>query len=150
MAKKDRRILRIIVNSEFTFADLDPAYQGVDSNTGNIFCPFHDNYNSPAAKMYFDDKRNIPIIHCFKEGRNFTTFDFVEKILCQKREQYKDVEDFLEHRLSKAELEQRYELIKKNNLEVGNESFENKVKYIDNTFNEVDSTEDYIERLYLA
>lgn len=150
MAKKDRRILRAIINSDFTFADLDPAYQGVDSNTGNIFCPFHDNYNSPAAKMYYDEKRGIQVIHCFKEGRNFTPFDFVERVLCRKRETYKDVENFLEQHYSKEELDQRYSLIRKNAVELGNENFEKKVEYIDNVFNESDSTEDYIERLYLA
>ena len=67
------RTVKNVINDNFTFADLSPRFKGVDSSTGNIFCPFHENHDTPAAKMYWDSEREIWILHCFGEcHRNFT------------------------------------------------------------------------------
>jgi hypothetical protein len=145
---KDRRILKSIVNNNFTFSDLSKRFEGVDSSTGNIFCPFHDNSVSPSAKMYYDENRNIFVIHCFKEHRTFTTFDYVDKIVCYQREQYKSVLDFLENNMSKTELITQYKLISKN-IELFDDNFaQKKIEYIDNLYNECENTVEYIEKLY--
>lgn len=54
-----------------------------DGNTpkssGLIFCPFHDNYETPAAKYYLDD--NAENIWCFAENKMYSLSDYYEKLL---------------------------------------------------------------------
>ena len=57
--KYDSRAIKRVINENFTFADLSLRFKGVDSSTGNIFCPFHENTETPAAKMYWDEERGI-------------------------------------------------------------------------------------------
>ena len=147
--KKDRRILRALVNNNFSFADLDRRYEGVDSSTGNIFCPFHENNTSPSAKMYFDEDKEIYTLWCFRETRSFTAFDYVERILCEEKRRYKNVLTFLEAKMSKTELLTQYNHLSKNIEVMDEKSIQKKIDYIDNIYNECDGTVDYIERLYL-
>ena len=44
-----------------------------------LFCPFHDNYNTPACKYYMDDSSES--IYCFSEGKSYRLSDYYEKIL---------------------------------------------------------------------
>lgn len=46
---------------------------------GQIFCPFHDNYNTPAAKLYRDDTGYK--IFCFSEHRIYTSYDIYRDLL---------------------------------------------------------------------
>ena len=86
-----------VLNKYFTFSDLSPRFKNVDSSTGNIFCPFHDNHDTPAAKMYWDEVKGIWIIHCFGEcHRNFTAYDYVDIILCERYQKYRSPLEFLE------------------------------------------------------
>ncbi len=48
-------------------------------NSGLIFCPFHDNYNTPAAKYYLDN--NAENIWCFSEHRMYDLSAYYEKLL---------------------------------------------------------------------
>lgn len=149
--KKDRRILKLLVNKNFSFADLDRKFEGVDSTTGNIRCPFHENSGKKLqAKMYFREEEEIFVLMCFTEHKTFTAYDFVEKILCEQKGKYKDVLNFLESNLNKAELLSQYEYLSKNLETLDSSSIEKKIEYIDNVFNESNSTSEYIERLYTA
>ena len=148
--KKDRRVLKELVNRNFPFSDLSRRFEGVDSSTGNIFCPFHENNTTPSAKMYYNEDKDIFIIHCFKEGKNFTAFDYVERILCKERKNYKDVLQFLESRMSKTEILSQYNIFSKNLESLDDSRMQKKVDYIDNLFNECESTSEYIERLYIG
>lgn len=147
----DRQTLRDVIERNFTFADLSKRFVGVDSSTGNIFCPFHENHETPAAKMYWDEDRGIWIIHCFGEcHRNFTAYDYVEIILCNKYEKYQSPLHFLKVNMPDYKLGNQLEISKKRVIEGRETSLVEKKIYIDNTFVETGNIVDFIERLYTA
>lgn len=149
--KRSRRSVKSVLNNNFTFADLSPRFKNVDSSTGNIFCPFHENHSTPAAKMYWWEERGIWIIHCFGEcHRNFTAFDYVERILCDKYQKYKNPLEFLQKNMSRDELYfqlDAYEKLREDQVEL---EMNAKMEHISQVASENESTEDYIEALYLA
>ena len=144
-------IIKEVINRNFTFADLSKRFEGVDSSTGNIFCPFHENHDTPAAKMYWDENREIWIIHCFGEcHRNFTAYDYVERIFCEKYQKYQSPLHFLRANMAEGKLGTQLDLYQKNMAELM-ESYENEKKiYIDNLYVETGNTIDFIEALYTA
>ena len=144
-------VLREVINQNFTFADLSKKFEGVDSSTGNIFCPFHENHDTPAAKMYWDDVKGIWIIHCFGEcHRNFTAYDYVERIFCEKYQKYNSPLQFLKANMPESKLGTQLDFYQKNVSELM-EAYENEKKiYIDNTFAETGNIVDFIEALYTA
>lgn len=147
----DIRTIKKVINQNFTFSDLSNRFKGVDNSTGNIFCPFHENHDTPAAKMYWDEDRGIWIIHCFGEcHRNFTAYDYVDLILCRKYQKYTSPYHFLKANMVEYQLNWQLELYQKevNEEEIG--YFEEKKNYIDNVFSETGNVTDFIERLYTA
>ena len=147
--ERNNLILRKIINANFTFADLSPRFIGVDSSTGNIFCPFHENHSSPAAKMYWDEYRELWVIHCFGEcHRSFTAYDYVNLVLCQKYEKYKTPLDFLKKHMSVTVLKNQIALYKKDTSELTENAYSKKATYINNVYNDYENFADYIEALY--
>jgi hypothetical protein len=144
-------VIKEVINKNFTFADLSKRFEGVDDSTGNIFCPFHENHDTPAAKMYWDETKEIWIIHCFGEcHRNFTAYDYVKRIFCEKYQKYQSPLQFLRANMSEGKLGTQLELYQ-SNLNDLVESYENEKKiYIDNLFIETGNTIDFIEALYTA
>ena len=98
--------------------------------------------------MYWNEEKNIWVLHCFRDHRNFTTFDYVQLIMCKEREQYKNVLDFLEKNMSKTELITQYKLISRNVELFDDNLIQKKIEYIDNLYNECEDTVEYIEKLY--
>lgn len=139
------------MNKNFTFADLSPRFKNVDSSTGNIFCPFHENHQSPAAKMYWDDDRGIWIIHCFGQcHRNFTAFDYVDLIICSKYGKYKSPLEFLKANMPSEDLHIQLETVA-DKLVTEEINYSNvKEDYINSVAENYENTEDYIEMLYTA
>lgn len=149
ISSKKRYAIKEIINQNFTFGDLSPKYRNVDSSTGNIFCPFHENHSTPAAKMYWDEARGIWILHCFGEcHRNFTAYDYVNLILCYKYQQYNSPLDFLKQKFPSYELQNYIEFYEKHYVDYTRESMERKISYINNVSYQNESLEDYIEVLY--
>ena len=144
-------VIKEVINRNFTFADLSKRFEGVDSSTGNIFCPFHENHDTPAAKMYWDENREIWIIHCFGEcHRNFTAYDYVERIFCEKYQKYQSPLQFLRANMSEGKLGTQLEFYQKNVSDLL-ESYESEKKiYIDNLYTETGNIVDFIEALYTA
>lgn len=148
---RQRRTIREVINRNFTFADLSPKFKNVDSSTGNIFCPFHENHETPAAKMYFNERKNIWIIHCFGEcHRNFSAYDYVDLILCLKYEKYKSPLDFLKQNLDPDLLKRELKYCESIVSEGENNSYLEKVDYINTIYAQYDCIEDYIEELYTS
>ena len=51
---------------------------------GNVYCPFHDNTDTPAAKMYQDDEGDK--LYCYGECRKlYTPSDVIKKGLLKVR-----------------------------------------------------------------
>lgn len=89
------RILKEIIIHTFTWGDLNPKYTNLSSELGNIFCPLHpENRLSPHSKAYWDEERDILVVHCFRDHVNFTTYDYLTKILIDSKKMYKDPWDF--------------------------------------------------------
>ena len=144
-------IIKEVINQNFTFADLSKKFEGVDSSTGNIYCPFHDNHDTPAAKMYWDDEKEIWILHCFGEcHRNYTAYDYVNLIFCQKYQRYNSPLQFLKANLPEHKLVSQIQLYKKLITDDYISFNSLKKNYIDNTYVETGNTIDFIERLYTA
>ena len=143
--------VKAIINKNFTFADLSPRFVNVDSSTGNIFCPFHENHSTPAAKMYWDEEREIWVIHCFGEcHRSFTAYDYVDLILCKKYEKYKSPLEFLKKNMAHDLLSMQLEACKREREDQVELEDSLKTEYISKIAFENESTEDYIEALYLG
>lgn len=144
-------VIKKVINDNFTFADLSKRFVGVDSSTGNIYCPFHENHDTPAAKMYWDEEHEIWILHCFGEcHRNYTAYDYVNLILCEKYQKYNNPFQFLTSNIPEAQLSMTLDNYQKQlNLNLST-SLEEKRNYIDNVFAETGNIVDFIERLYTA
>ena len=50
---------------------------------GNVFCPFHDNTDTPAAKMFDDEDGDR--LYCFTERRMYRPADVIKQGLMKKR-----------------------------------------------------------------
>ena len=146
-----KRTVKSVINDYFTFSDLSPRFKGVDSSTGNIFCPFHENHDTPAAKMYWDSEREIWILHCFGQcHRNFTAYDYVDLVLCTKYQKYESPLQFLRMNMPEIDLGRILDNYQKQTDEYITSAIEEKRIYIDNTFYETGNIIDFIERLYTA
>lgn len=147
----DYRVIKNIINQNFTFADLSKRFIGVDSSTGNIFCPFHENHDTPAAKMYWNEEKGIWNLHCFGECHStFTAYDYVKKILCEKYQKYSSPLHFLKVNMPEHRLSMQLDLYKNRINEEETTTLEEKRTYIDNLFMETGNIIDYIEALYTA
>ena len=143
-----RLAIKEVINQNFTFSDLSPRFVNVDSSTGNIYCPFHENHSSPAAKMYWDEVRDIWVIWCFTEHRHFTAYDYVKLILCEKYQKYSSPLDFLKKNFPPYELQNYLEFYEKQNLEQYQSYTEERINYINNASYQNESIADYIETIY--
>ena len=149
--KRSKKSIKTVINRNFTFADLSPRFKNVDSSTGNIFCPFHENHSTPAAKMYWNEDQQIWIIHCFGQCHtNFTAYDYVNLILCEKYGKYKSPLDFLKKNMPLEDLYFQLDVIEKENEDQVEMEETAKVEYIQRVASENENTVDFIEALYLG
>ncbi len=148
--KVSKRSIKNVINKNFTFADLSPKYVNVDSSTGNIFCPFHENHTTPAAKMYWDETRQMWVIWCFTEKVHYTAYDYVNLILCQKYEKYSSPLQFLKEKMPKSLLHMQLAASEKEQEDQVEMETSAKVDYIQQVAYENEKTEDFIEALYLG
>lgn len=81
--------------------DLDIEVQ----HNGLMLCPMHDNYNTPAAKIFKDQTGWH--FYCFNEQKQFGTYDVYEQIYNLNMEY---VFNDLWSKLSKAEQSQMYDI----------------------------------------
>ena len=149
--QRQRKIIKEVLNRHFTFADLSPRFKGVDSSTGNVFCPFHENHETPAAKMYFNEDTGLWQLHCFGECHaTFTAYDYVDLVLCEKYQKYQSPMDFLNQNMDKNELKQELSKYSSTMIQSSADAYVDKIDYVNTTFVEADSFADFIEKLYTA
>lgn len=144
------RSVKEVLNSNFTFADLSPRFVNVDSTTGNIFCPFHENHETPAAKMYWNEPKQIWVLHCFACHRNYTAFDYVNIILCDRYKRYKNPLEFLKKNMDLSLMYMQIEAKEKQYEDFTNQAMSDKLEYINNVAEENETVESFIEALYTA
>lgn len=145
------RTIKSIINKNFTFSDLSPRFKNVDSSTGNIFCPFHENHSTPAAKMYWNENSQLWVIHCFGQcHRNFTAYDYVDLVLCKKYQKYSSPFEFLKKNMPLSDLYFQIEISEKEREDQVDMETSAKVEYIQKIAEENEATEDFIEALYLG
>ena len=95
---------RYIIEQNFPLNELVPEYNGLTQNTANVYCVFHPNYSSPSAKLYWDDEKDILVLHCFSEHKTFTAYDYVNQVLCYQKGLYKDPTDYIIRNIPEEEL----------------------------------------------
>lgn len=148
--KNNYRVLRTIIEQNFPLNEIVPEYDGLTQNTANVYCVFHPNHGSPAGKLYWDEEKDILVLHCFSEHKTFTSFDYVVKVLCERYGKYSDPVDFLLKNMSEQELKEILTLAEMNLDELEETSYEQKVEYITNLYNEFDEVCEFIDNLYTA
>lgn len=145
------RTIKAVLNRNFTFADLSDRFKGVDSSTGNIFCPFHENHETPAAKMYWNENQQIWVLHCFGEcHRNYTAYDYVNLILCEKYQRYSSPLQYLRMNMPDGKLGLQLEVVQKEIDDFMEDVTEQKKDYINNIFSKHENITDFIEELYTS
>lgn len=65
--------VRDYINENISIADVYFEHYNRSIPVGKLFCPFHANTDTPAAKRYGNH------IHCFTCKRNYTVYDFLFK-----------------------------------------------------------------------
>lgn len=85
---RDQRFQRFVVDFIIPFPEMlkRAGYEGY-SYDGKCFCPFHDNFNTPAAKI-FKDKRGDTLF-CFTEQRTYRPSDVILRGLFPNGNLYK-------------------------------------------------------------
>lgn len=69
---------RFVINF---YGDLPTILKNIDVHVqynGLFLCPMHDNYNTPAAKIFKDE--NGWAFYCFSEQRQYGTYDVYKEI----------------------------------------------------------------------
>ncbi len=146
---QDKKLTKFIIEKLFMYEDLNSYYQMIDSSTGNIYCPYHEhefgekNTVSPAAKMYYDEERDISTIHCFTSKKSYTTYDYLTLIMEKEPVQYLldnvDTESILNVIIA----------VEKGYASYDNNMLEKKKLYLNTTYEECNNNlSDYIEALY--
>lgn len=86
-----------VINYINTNLSIDDEYYdifGKQIPQGKMFCPFHDNINTPAAKRYGN------VIHCFSCNKTYSVYDLLRKYHPERITEIKssliidDVEDY--------------------------------------------------------
>ena len=143
--------LRAVVNKNFTWKDLNPKrFSEYDVAKSNVFCPFHPNHDTPSSKFYYNEDKEIYVLHCYSEHRSFEPADYVELIMCKEWEKYTDILDFLRHNMSEGEIIRQYEAFMKSQEVLTENNYQKKLEYINNVYEETENIVDYIEELYTA
>ena len=73
---------------------------------GSCYCPFHVNLNTKAGHLYADED-GIERLYCYVCKKQYTSFDYLTKILA-----IKDIKKYLEDRFSKQDIEDAYLFVK--------------------------------------
>lgn len=145
------RIIKEIVNKNFTWGDLNPKYDNVAQLKTNVMCMFHDhNYTEGNAKFYYDEEKDIWTLFCFVEKKVFTAYEYLKLVVCEKWQKYNSPLQFLKERLPEGEILRQYKLIEEQTIDEVDSAFNKKKEYIDNVYSETGNTIDYIEELYTA
>ena len=74
----NRQFERFVINY---YGDLPTLLKKLDvhiQHNGLFLCPMHDNYNTPAAKIFKDE--NGWAFYCFSEQKQFATYDVYKEI----------------------------------------------------------------------
>ena len=148
LLKKDKYLLKFVIEKLFTFGDLSRSLSNVDSSTGNISCPFHPSEGfgenkSQSAKVYYSEEKNIYTLHCFTSKKTYTVYDYIEKVM------EKSPYDFLVANRDNSEIVDIVDVIEKGYVDLNNDIVEKRVNYVDTVFEECEgATVDYIDKLY--
>jgi len=90
------------------YGNLPKILKDIDINVqpnGLMMCPMHDNYNTPAAKLFKDQTGWH--FYCFNEQRQFGTYDVYQHVYNLNMEY---VFNDLWSKLTKAEQSQMYDI----------------------------------------
>lgn len=151
MIKRDNpEILRKIAEECFSLTSICPQYRGMGPGMGNCFCVFHTHtWSTPSAKLYWDDDKDILVLHCFQEHRTYTSYDYINLILVREKEEYKSVEEYLIKNLGEQKFNEYYTLVEQTGLLTDENFQEQTIEYINNVASAHEKVTDFINALYL-
>lgn len=102
----DARFMEFVINYIVPFPVM-LGYAGLDKDSydyiGKVYCPFHRNEDTPAAKMYKNPRGDT--IYCFSEQRVYRPVDVVKNKMIKKsiesvfRGLWKQIDDFKRERI---------------------------------------------------
>ena len=75
----DLRLERYIINRYFSMAKLFDSLDIDYRENANMFCPFHDNENTPSAHLYHDAEGYR--LWCFSENRMYGAWNIYKEYL---------------------------------------------------------------------
>ena len=73
---------RFLINRVIDFENICSEFEirlDLRSNSGLCFCPFHDNHNTPAAKLYKDETGDT--LYCFSENKLYRPYDLIDNAI---------------------------------------------------------------------
>lgn len=148
----NKKVIKKIINSNYSFTDIAPRVFPQLRHGQGMYCMFHPNTHTGTqhARIYFSEEQNIFYLYCYVEGKSYTAYDYVERILCKEQQRFTNPIDFILSRMSKNEFITLYNLYYKDLEGLMMSQFKKKCEYIDNTYTETGNTIDYIEKLYTA
>lgn len=152
MQYNDKNIINKIINSKFSFTDLNPRLFPSLREGEGLYCPFHQNSHTGTmqARIYYNEKRDIFYLHCYAEGKNYYPSDYVNLIMCKEKQLFSSPLSFLLTRMNKNDFIAQYNLLKAQQTTLIESQLKKKCEYIDNVFNSTQNIKDYIETLYTA
>lgn len=97
------------VNTNLVFREEYEEIYGRPPGMGKIFCPFHHNVNTPAAKVYGNN------LKCFSCNRLFSVYDLLKKHNPEKLERLKSTVIIPEETVSKVP---KKRVLRRNDLDI--------------------------------
>lgn len=76
MEEYNFQFMKYVINRTVPFSKV-LSYLDMNSEYGTIFCPFHENVNTPAARLYRDEDGDT--IYCFSEQKLYRPADAITK-----------------------------------------------------------------------
>lgn len=74
----------------------------------NVYCPFHDNTDTPAAHVYHDEEGDV--LFCYSERRRYKPFDFLRQLYPNYQEKFESMFQRIWMQLSDKQKEEAIQL----------------------------------------
>lgn len=81
---EDKRFVRYVIDKCITCHKMMSLMEERPTYDHNVYCPFHDNTQSPSARLY-KNKDGSDTLFCFSEHRTYRSSDFITKGLVNYR-----------------------------------------------------------------
>lgn len=81
---EDKKFVEYAINRTIPLSQMFKQVGYEFSDEHNVYCPFHENEDTPAGKIYHNDD-GIDTLFCFSERKVFKAVDFIKKEIINTR-----------------------------------------------------------------